>query len=272
MIFGIATWALDGDPLHERFDKLADMGFRAMSMVAAQQSQAEAQWDAVQRVLENRDLCITMHLCCGSGGATGLDKALPPQIAPVIEWQRRSGRIRNVTFDSAYRPDAADGEKAWNRESTIAGLRYACEQLTSQGIRVGIENWLINHRLDQFRTIRDGVGRDDLAALLDVGHLNIALRTPEVKIPSAEAWILDQPFEIIELHLHDNDGKLDQHLPIGEGTLDLSPMVSALVKRGFDGVATVELILKDSRSINEKGVQAKYKRTRDAFARAFQAG
>lgn len=272
MIFGVATWALAGDPLPERFDKLADMGFQAMSMVAAQQGQAEVEWDAVQRILEDRDLCITIHLCCGTSGVPGLDEALPPQIASAIEWQRRSGRIRNVTFDSAYRPDATDGEKVWNKESTIAGLRCACEQLAPHGIRVGIENWLINHRLDQFQAIRDGVGRDDLAMLLDVGHLNIALRTPEVEIPSAEPWILDQPFEIIELHLHDNDGKLDQHLPIGEGTLDLAPVVSALARRGFDGVATVELILKDSRSIDDAPVRSRYERTRDAFARAFRPG
>jgi len=269
MIFGVATWALDGDSLPERFTKLADMGFGAMSVVASQQEQAETDWDAIQRVLEDRDLCITVHLCCGFSDAAGLDPALPPQIATAVEWQKRSGRIRNVTFDSAYRPDATDGEKAWNKESTIAGLRHACEQLAPHGVRVGIENWLINHRLDQFRAIRDGVGRDDLAALLDVGHLNIALQTPQVEIPSPEPWILDQPFEIVELHLHDNNGKQDQHLPIGEGTLDLPPMVAALKKRGFGGVATVELILKDARSIDDPTVRAKYERTRDAFARAF---
>ncbi|NOZ20325.1 MAG: sugar phosphate isomerase/epimerase [Planctomycetes bacterium] len=271
MIFGVATWALDGDPLPERFVKLADMGFRAMSMVAGQQEQAEAEWDAVQRVLEDRELCLTIHLCCGFSGVAGLDGALPPLIAPIIRWQKRSGRIRNVTFDSAYRPDATEGEKVWNREGTIAGLRYACEQFAPLGIRVGIENWLINHRLDQFRAIRDGVGRDDLAMLLDVGHLNIALQTPEAGIPSAESWVLDQPFEIIELHLHDNDGKLDQHLPIGEGTLDLPPMVSALKKRGFEGVATVELVLKDSRSIDDAAVRERYQRTRDAFAQVFSS-
>lgn len=270
MIFGVATWPLQGDSLAERFRKLADMGFQAVSMVEAQHKEAEANWDAVQAVLEKCDLQLTIHLCCGISGGPGLDGALPPQIATVVEWQKRSGRIRNVTFDSAYRPEAVGSDKAWNKEGTIEGLRYACDQLSPLGIRVGIENWLINHRLDQFQAMKDGVDRKELAMLLDVGHLHIALNTPSVEIPSSQAWILDAPFEIIELHIHDNDGKSDYHLPVGDGTIDLRPMAAGLAARGFDGVATIELAIGGSKMLDDEVVRGKITRTRDAFETAFR--
>jgi sugar phosphate isomerase/epimerase len=48
-------------------------------------------------------------------------------------------------------------------------------------------------------------------------------------------------------HLHDNNGKEDSHLPIGEGTIDFNPVIKAVQKNGIIPVievATIEGVLK----------------------------
>lgn len=48
-------------------------------------------------------------------------------------------------------------------------------------------------------------------------------------------------------HLHDNNGKEDLHLPIGEGTIDFKPVIKAVQKNGIIPVievATMEGVLK----------------------------
>jgi sugar phosphate isomerase/epimerase len=47
------------------------------------------------------------------------------------------------------------------------------------------------------------------------------------------------------IHIHDNNGLSDQHLPLGEGTIDWSRVGSAIA-RDYSGVAVVE-----GRSIEE---------------------
>jgi len=37
------------------------------------------------------------------------------------------------------------------------------------------------------------------------------------------------------IHIHDNHGLKDEHLGIGEGSIDFSPIVQAIRKVGFEG-------------------------------------
>ena len=59
--------------------------------------------------------------------------------------------------------------------------------------------------------------------LLDIGHANV------------NGWDISKVIEklgkrIVGIHLHDNDGKGDQHLPIGEGTIEWQPIFRAIEK------------------------------------------
>lgn len=77
-------------------------------------------------------------------------------------------------------------------------------------------------------------------AILDTGHAN--LQPSGRRVPLTEI-IRRLGFRIEHLHLSDNDGVADQHLPLlcGHGTIDWRKTFAALKRAGYRGVLNEEL-------------------------------
>lgn len=69
---------------------------------------------------------------------------------------------------------------------------------------------------------------------LDVGHQHSFSMTP---LP---VWLEALWEHLRELHLHDNDGTRDAHLPIGRGEIDFSGLFAFLRERNSDPLVTLE--------------------------------
>lgn len=80
-----------------------------------------------------------------------------------------------------------------------------------------------------------GAAADPLGLTLDVGH---CLVTGD--LPVAQC-IRDWAHRLVHVHLDDIAGGVHQHLPFGQGDLDTTEVLRALVEVGFGGVAAVEL-------------------------------
>jgi sugar phosphate isomerase/epimerase len=85
----------------------------------------------------------------------------------------------------------------------------------------------------------------DLKFHLDIGHANIGAvnQTP----------VLIKKFSnrLVHVHISDNNGKSDQHLPLGKGTVKWDTVLKSLKDSGYDGTITLEIfsreaVLKDS--------------------------
>jgi sugar phosphate isomerase/epimerase len=80
----------------------------------------------------------------------------------------------------------------------------------------------------------------DLGMTLDIGHGE--LLSPE---NTAYSFIQEFPDRIRHIHIHDNRGGNspadDLHLPLGEGSIDFPPILSALVQSGYNGTITLEV-------------------------------
>ncbi len=80
----------------------------------------------------------------------------------------------------------------------------------------------------------------DLGMTLDIGHGE--LLSPE---NTAYGFIREFPDRIRHVHIHDNCGGNspadDLHLPLGEGSINFPPILSALVQSGYDGTITLEV-------------------------------
>lgn len=68
----------------------------------------------------------------------------------------------------------------------------------------------------------------------DSGHFNMFATV------SLEEWFSVLGDRIIESHLHDNHGQADEHLPVGEGTIDFAQVTSLLHRYAPDAVWTLE--------------------------------
>jgi len=77
----------------------------------------------------------------------------------------------------------------------------------------------------------------DLMVHVDVGHAHVQGIAPE-------AFFRQFPGRVVHIHLHDNDGSGDQHLPLDEGTIDWVATV-AQIRGHYDGTITLEVFCGD---------------------------
>lgn len=238
----VATWTVKSTSLAQSVRVLADMGFRAMSFCYSQQAAIIKEWTELLALFRERDLDILFHLGLGGNPHTPKDVELAPQLATPLALHERCGRVKAVCFDPAWQTDP-NKQVIADLPGSIVGLRYAVERLLPCGIRVAIENWSISGRPDQLDEIKRGVGCSTLGFLLDVGHVHIMVKKkilpPDM---TTESYIDGLPFPIYEIHLHDNHGDLDEHLPLGRGEVKIEPIIRALKRKGFSDYVTVEII------------------------------
>ena len=81
----------------------------------------------------------------------------------------------------------------------------------------------------------DRVGHEHFGLCLDVGHANIFSK---IKLSS---WVEQMGNRLKHLHLHDNHGQEDEHLPIGLGTIDYEDLFSGLYRTVTDLTVALEV-------------------------------
>ncbi len=108
----------------------------------------------------------------------------------------------------------------------------------SQGVQVAIEN--SPHNLHQLKPIRELLHRiSDLKLLYDIGHGNV--NTPK---SLTRDYLFDLRDRLVHVHLSDNDGTSDAHLPPGtpmRGGLDIAQEIQTLQKFNYNQTVTLEI-------------------------------
>jgi len=91
------------------------------------------------------------------------------------------------------------------------------ERARSVGCRLAIEN-IYEESPDTLVKLVDGIGSDSFGHCFDAGHWHLFGRRPMAE------WLRSVASKLFHLHLHDNHGRADEHLPVGEGTIDFTPL------------------------------------------------
>lgn len=123
-------------------------------------------------------------------------------------------------------------------DQSLAELAPLQEEL---GIRLAVENmpksdWLFFNRPD--------LDLHGMGLVLDVGHANTC---------GTLADFLDHP-ALAHVHLHDNSGKGDEHLALGQGCINLRPVLDKIEKRNISATLeqkTEQGILKSLKMLKE---------------------
>lgn len=95
------------------------------------------------------------------------------------------------------------------------------EQAAHIGTQICMEN-IYEPTSDVYRQLFAELGSSHFAHCFDIGHWNIF--TDE----KLEDWFSTLGPYVTHLHLHDNLGQHDQHLPIGAGNIDFSSLMQQL--------------------------------------------
>ena len=73
---------------------------------------------------------------------------------------------------------------------------------------------------------------------LDVGHANIRPQGQPPRLPALLGAFGDR---IAHVHVHDNKGRYDEHLPLGVGSVDWPDAARRLRATGYDATVTMEV-------------------------------
>lgn len=160
-----------------------------------------------------------------------IDLAVDLGASVVSLWAGAGPEGTSETLDVS--PEHALGDRL------AEGLVCVLDHAIGTGIRIAFEPepGMFVERPSGFRTLRALLGArgEELGLTLDVGHCVVTGDLP------VSAVVEDLRDALVHVHLDDCPQGVHQHLPFGEGDLDLTDSLGALVRAGYAGMAAVEL-------------------------------
>ena len=100
------------------------------------------------------------------------------------------------------------------------------------GVRIAVENmpsfpFMLGHTAEE---MNDLIGMTNLGFCLDIGHANTTGQIDEL--------IKTFRDRLVNVHIHDNNGEMDEHLTLGEGNIDFKRIIESL--KGYTGNFIIE--------------------------------
>lgn len=236
-------------PTLEEIDLIADMGadYLELTMDApmAHFTQLREQKTAILEALERRGLELVCHLPTFVNPADltpRIRQAALAEIQDSLETAADLGAEKCV-LHPGYIRGLGPLVRDMAMELALSALPPIAEQAEQLDMPICLEN--MPPMCNAF------IEADELAAAfsrcpgfrmtLDVGHANIddkeQMRNTELITRFAA--------RIDHIHLSDNKGKEDDHIPIGTGTLPYPRLIADLKRIGFNGTATLEIFSED---------------------------
>ena len=197
--------------------------------------------DELQRVAADLDIVIwSLHEqdippCIGAAD-TAERQAAADEVRRVLDLAHRLGAQRipsHLLMNPKFDVDAV--EEALMEKRAVEMLHELVPQVIASGAKIAIENtgrraWArpaaLARRMATLPTEAYGF-------VIDTGHANRMSNYDELADLFAD--------RLITLHLNDNHGINDDHLPPGKGTVDFSKIVKLLDDIGYDGCYLYEI-------------------------------
>ena len=150
-----------------------------------------------------------------------------------------------VVFHSGYEKwKYAGNVELWVNQS-IRTWRAVMDEAEKIGVKVAIEN-IVDEEPGHLKYLAEKMAHPLFGLCLDVGHREMFSSL------STAQWAEGMHPYIFELHLHDNMGKNDDHMPIGDGKVDFAGLFGKLNELGANPVHTLEAhSVKDARKSME---------------------
>jgi sugar phosphate isomerase/epimerase len=232
---GVAVWNWlePSRTLVELVEQLIREGFEAISVQPRQMlGLDDGELADMIALLDDNEMPVTVHAAADQFKAELMQGLL----------DRLGAHLHAVTLDGVMRwtPSGKRWDAALMAETLLMVERVGADV----GVRYGIEDFPIDAEAmsefaDELRPLR---GNERWGMLLDIGHLNLRRNDAEYFGRMSVAENIERlPAPIIEVHVHDNPGDRDMHMPLGSGTLDYAEAASALRARSFDGISTIEV-------------------------------
>ena len=120
---------------------------------------------------------------------------------------------RVAVFHAAYDKWRYSGRKDIWLENSVETWCKVVDSASRIGMGVAVEN-VFEEDPDALAMLIEKIGSRDFGFCFDTGHMNLFSTVP------MEQWFGVLGKNIIEVHLHDNDGTEDSHWALGRGGVD----------------------------------------------------
>ena len=223
-------------PLERELRRIAEGGFDFVDLTLEPPGAWPADGAAFARLLAELDLDAVGHTAFYLPIASPLpelrEAALGLYEQALDVFAEAGVRLANVHPDPG--PSLLAREAAARNAESVARLAEAAER---RGLRLMVENLGRLGTVEELRPLLDAA--PSAGFHLDVGHANLGLGAGE---PNRTAALLEAFGDrLAHVHVSDNLGADDLHLPLGAGTIDWPAAVGALKGAGWDGTVTLEV-------------------------------
>lgn len=215
----------------ERLEDLISAGFDGWEVIAeGRQSLDEEMISLIEYATSSYGLEISVHAPFSDLNIASLNEPIwkesLKQISAAIEGLANYARV--VVIHPGYVSPLAVlcPNKALEKNQQALAILAICAK--EYGIKATVENMVnINFLLGRFPEEIQAMFLDDLGFTFDVGHAHTA---------GAVRSFLRMPID--HIHLHDNNGKTDDHLVLGSGSINWEPIMRAFQR--YKGIFVLE--------------------------------
>lgn len=149
-----------------------------------------------------------------------IDSQIQKTTLARMEWAFVTAKRLNahqIVIHPGYGPISKKQDFSSWLERAKPVIENLIEMAEKHQVKIAFEN-IFDDRPDNLELLLKTVPSKMVGICLDVGHFNVF---SQVRM---QTWLDTLGEHIIELHLHDNDGESDQHLAIGDGNFNFSPI------------------------------------------------
>lgn len=254
-------------PTAEQIRKVSEFGLRHVELGPLEENEPKQTTDALERIASVKDALhscgitpTSMHAPYRGGCDFGSFDEAARRVAfrhhvrqlgfcaqlGVAYYVVHPGGLLYAKWDEQRKVgiwphDHEFAEKLWKLNARF--LAELADSAEDSGIKVCLENGWFNDpnfmTLQDFLLILREVNRDNVGACIDTGHANVGMAVKPSDV------IRNVGSMVWTLHLHDNDGTGDQHLPPGKGNIDWRDVIEALREISYTGTLNLETDPKD---------------------------
>jgi sugar phosphate isomerase/epimerase len=247
MLYGAMNFPVK--PILQELDAIAELGFDyfelTMDPPQAHYTTIRQQRNSIRKALERRGMEVVCHLPTFLGLADLTDSVREASVAEMLGSLEAAADLHamKVVIHPGWVTGLGRFVVDQAREYGLRSLRTIVEKADDLGLTLCLEN--------MFPRTNSLVQPEDFAPMfvqfpalrltLDVGHACIGGKGVRRNLDFIDRF----PNRLAHIHVSDNFGLDDNHLPIGAGTIDFPPIVKALKRTGYDGTVTLEIFSRD---------------------------
>ncbi len=138
-----------------------------------------------------------------------------------------------IVFHPGYEKWKFDGNVRLWLESSLETWKPLVEEAEEQGLTLAIENVYEEHP-DSLLLLLKEIHSPHFRFCFDTGHHHVFSKAP------LSLWIESMREYLFEIHLHDNHGEMDDHLPMGEGSFDFRELFNLFSRWKLKPLLTLE--------------------------------